>query len=427
MRSGPIAAQLERMLAPWLTSRPWFPPLVDIRNVGVLAFDVLNRSPLDAWMDIVVTDGGGAELVFQLLVTSRPGADQDRLGVLDVPARPVTLYDGFSNREVVLDAARHADPGREFTSVTSIDDRSVTFRAVLDDTWEYKVFRRLETGSNPDVEVPVALARLGLGHVPPPVGVVRRDGVERALVRHWLRPRTDAAQVARRAVVELLDRRVTPRETVADIADEAEQMGQVVADFHLTMAEGFGVESASGDAWSDAMMSELTRRSGGRVNLKRLAAVFQRLRRAGDLGMSIRGHGSLELTRLVKNRHWVVVDFEGDGTRLFDELRVPVSPLRDVADVLSAFSNVAAEELARRTDAGSRPDRELALLAEAFEERAGDHFIAGYTSRDEVHRLLPREREARDALVAIFELEGRLRRLLPEVDREPRVGPTPPG
>ena len=61
------------------------------------------------------------------------------------------------------------------------------------------------------------------------------------------------------------------------------------------------------------------------------------------------------------------------------------------------------------------------MLAEAWEERSVDAIIAGYTSNDEVHRLLPVERISRDALLTLFELELSVRDLVRSADRGPEL------
>ncbi len=98
-----------------------------------------------------------------------------------------------------------------------------------------------------------------------------------------------------------------------------------------------------------------------------------------------------------------------DSSLMFEQL--PMSPLCDLAGLLHGVGRVAAQALADVSDPDATGyteqanQRELAVLAEAWEERSVDALIAGYTSNDEVHRLLPVERISRDALLTLFELE----------------------
>src|ERR1019366_7489027 len=57
---------------------------------------------------------------------------------------------------------------------------------VFDDRLICKVFRRLQAGSNPDVEVTTALAEEGFAHVAAPVAAWRREGYDLAFVQQFL-------------------------------------------------------------------------------------------------------------------------------------------------------------------------------------------------------------------------------------------------
>jgi maltokinase len=52
---------------------------------------------------------------------------------------------------------------------------------VLDEKYIVKVFRRVQPGPNPDVEVTEALGRIGFGGVPVPLSVWRRNDTDFAV------------------------------------------------------------------------------------------------------------------------------------------------------------------------------------------------------------------------------------------------------
>jgi predicted trehalose synthase len=119
----------------------------------------------------------------------------------------------------------------------------------------------------------------------------------------------------------------------------------------------------------------------------------------------MRIHGDLGLDRVVHGRHgWTVRDFTPDPTVPSGEQRQPSSPMRDVAALLHSLHVAAVGALAEH-QAGV-DNAESALLVEAWEERAAKAFVSGYTSIDVVHQLLPAGRRARDALLAVFELNA---------------------
>jgi predicted trehalose synthase len=130
------------------------------------------------------------------------------------------------------------------------------------------------------------------------------------------------------------------------------------------------------------------------------------------------------LGRARLDRHgWVIADFTPEADLPVAESREPSSPLRDVAALLQSLHAVAGDALdeyssgqgaaAEDTD----EDAELALLVEAWEERAAKAVVSGYTSVDAVHQLLPADRPARDALLAVFELNASIERLNRRYDR----------
>ena len=88
-------------------------------------------------------------------------------------------------------------------------------------------------------------------------------------------------------------------------------------------------------------------------------------------------------------------------------------PLTDDPDALAAINPDEQPEPGTPAALELEADRrEVRVLADAWEERAADALIAGYTSNDAVHRLLPVERIARDALLTRFELELSIRDLV---------------
>lgn len=115
--------------------------------------------------------------------------------------------------------------------------------------------------------------------------------------------------------------------------------------------------------------------------LQRRDALLQRIQAlAGttDAGQKIRIHGDYHLAQvlLVKN-DFVVVDFEGEPGRSFDERRAKQSPLRDVAGMLRSFSYASESGLraAMQVPGDSGP---LPALAAQWEAGARAAFLQAY-------------------------------------------------
>jgi maltokinase len=180
-----------------------------------------------------------------------------------------------------------------------------------------------------------------------------------------------------------------------------------------------------------------------KVEMSRIEATYQRLVHGTDLGARIRVHGDLHLAQVLRTRRgWVVIDFEGEPTHPIEDRRRPSSPLRDVAGMVRSFHYAGelalVEELERLHPEGrddqdevdgprpiDPPERELMVLAEAWEERAINGFLHGYTSVDEVHRLLPSERLSRDALLTVYELDKAVYEVAYEMAHRPELASIP--
>jgi maltokinase len=289
---------------------------------------------------------------------------------------------------------------------------------VFDDRWELRVYRSLVDGPNPDVEVPLALRRLGIEDVPTSVGVWQRVGSDLAVMRRHVRRTTPGDEVARRSLLDMLERRCAPRVAPLDFRASAEELGAALARVHVGMAQAFGTKPATGAQLAEAMTRRARRKFDSEAESDRLERSYRRLDAVTDVGVSMRIHGDLDLGRVRVDRHgWSVVDFTPEPDLPETERREPSSPLRDVAGILQSLHRVAGEALAehRSVDNGTAEDTEgdaeLTLLVEAWEERAAKACISGYTSVDAVHQLLPADRPARDALLAVFELNASMEHL----------------
>jgi predicted trehalose synthase len=192
-----------------------------------------------------------------------------------------------------------------------------------------------------------------------------------------------------------------------DFRTQAEALGAGLARVHVGMAAAFGTEPATGTKLADAMVARARRTLEEPDESARVERSYRRLDAVTDVGVSMRIHGALDLGRVVSGRHgWSFVDFTADPVQPADERRERSSPLRDVASMLQSIHRTATDALVE-----VETDPESTLLVAAWEERAAKAFVSGYTSVDAVHQLLPSDRPARDALLAVFELNANIDRL----------------
>jgi maltose alpha-D-glucosyltransferase/alpha-amylase len=117
-------------------------------------------------------------------------------------------------------------------------------------------------------------------------------------------------------------------------------------------------------------------------------------------GLRTRLHGDYHLGQvLVARNDFVIIDFEGEPARTFDERRTKGSPLRDVAGMLRSF-NYARWSALRREAQNAEEFSKLDAAARAWEHETRTAFLAGYTGA-----LGGGAAPADPALLALFEFE----------------------
>lgn len=350
----------------------------------------------------------------------RPGhlPDSAILGQMPTPRGEAHLFDALADDSVALTFAHHVAPDLHLNHVRPIGGEQSNTSLVLDEKYVLKVFRQVQPGPNPDVEVTEQLGKVGYGAVPVPVSIWRRNHTDLAVVRRFERSRGDGFELAMSSLREVFNLRRPPRDCKLDFAEDARKLGRNIAQLHVALAEAFGSEQADGEAWAQDMSAQLLRVGASRLDEQRIDAIYDRLRNATDLGTAIRIHGDLHLAQVLRlQRGWMVLDFEGEPERPIEERRRPSSPLRDVAGMTRSFQYAAAMALRQHDE----PDRELRVLADAWTVRNVNSFLAGYADLDEAHRLLPQARSSRDALLSVFELDKAVYEVAYEMAHRPEL------
>jgi trehalose synthase-fused probable maltokinase len=341
-----------------------------------------------------------------------------------------------ANARVLLDLMRAGEtlPGNEgaveFASLGSvgepqaarlIDGEQSNSSVVFDDALILKVFRRVEAGINPELELLRFLTEAGFpniaelagwyayvgGQMEATLGIMQRfvpdaeDGWERAL---------EAIAAGDEAFLDSLRRlgEVTGRMHTALGSDPTEPSFCP----EETSTESLGLLTATVDEEiervflslpDDVPDLDLIRGRGEEVRER-----LRLLTNVGGTGRVIRVHGDFHLGQtLWDGNDWVILDFEGEPARSLPERRRKRSPLRDVAGMLGSFGYAAsAAEVLRDT----RPPDD-------WEERARDGFLQGY--RATVDRSLVPSGAAMDKLLKVFELEKAVYELRYELNNRP--------
>ncbi|MGW0826625.1 maltokinase N-terminal cap-like domain-containing protein [Streptomyces sp. NPDC002845] len=235
---------------------------------------------------------------------------------------------------------------------------------VYGDAYILKVFRRVQPGINPDLEVPWELARRGCTRVPAPVAWIRTAQPQDAtlgVLQPFLPHAADGWTLALRALA-----------SGHDFALESYELGQAMAEVHLTLATAFPPDPGHDNRRTAAAMTERLDVAAHCVPALQpyvpgLRAAFDTFGASGAGRPAQRIHGDLHLGQVLRaGREWFVIDFEGEPSRPLAERRGAQSPVRDVAGMLRSF------DYAARTRRPWRPE---------WAQRCRDAYCAGYAAR----------------------------------------------
>jgi trehalose synthase-fused probable maltokinase len=317
--------------------------------------------------------------------------------------REGTSADGDAG-EVVF----HLEPGTDVAnrSVRPVGAEQSNTSLIVDDEWILKVFRRIQPGVNPELEVLRFLAGQGASNVPRLAGwyEVRRGPIEGTLgVLQALVP--DAQDGWDWVLDRLLWR---PEETIAPL----HRLGEAIASVHATLAagsgevDGFGTKEGGtelAEAIADGIATDAGRvgaalpagQGRARDALDAAVVAARELADGLDAGRAQRVHGDLHLGQvLYAAGDWTVIDWEGEPSRPLDERRALQPALRDVAGLLRSLSYAAAT-------AGRRAD--LRPL-DGWHAAARAALLDGYLGTADP-ALLPQQIGATARLLRLLELE----------------------
>jgi maltokinase len=318
------------------------------------------------------------------------------------------VVDAFERPEVAARLASLAGVPAEGARVRSLGVEQSNSAVVLDDLHFLKLYRRIEAGPNPELELLRALAAQGFPNVPALEGALETDGppVETALasVTAFVPSVGGGWELALESF----------RDDPSWLPDRAWRLGEVTAGLHAALAsndsdphlapeepsaESLGLLAAAIDeeiASTFATLPEDDALGAVAHRAEDIRDLVQELAAAGPSGLAIRAHGDYHLGQVLwtTDGDWVVIDFEGEPARSLPERRRKRSPLRDIAGMTRSFAYAADAGLF--LEGPAPPD--------GWVEACRNAFIDGYLEAAD-ERLLPPSRSGFDRLLALFELE----------------------
>ncbi|MEP6598130.1 MAG: hypothetical protein ABJB98_01635 [Actinomycetota bacterium] len=437
-----VRSEIGALIATWLPNQRWFAGKG--RGVAVTSrlLEVISETPpeFSIWTaDAHYDDGSHETYQVPLVLREEPVQSLEHvlLGSVQVDGSPLWVYDALHDKGVtqtliegirsgrntdVLRFIPHAEPGEFPDGAQSLvltaeqSNTSLVYghRAIL------KVFRRLEPGLNPDIEIHDALTELGGRNIARLLGSITAtiDGepVSLAMLQEYMTTATDGWELAKISVRDLMaEADLHADEAGGDFAGEAERLGVATAHVHADLANAFGTDllathqlaprSAAMHARLDAALAIVPQLAEIESGLR---ASFDAVARRSEPVVTQRIHGDLHLGQVLRTaRRWIVLDFEGEPVKSLAERRTFDSPLRDIAGMLRSFDYAARHQL---VDVGSDAQRDYRASEWADRNRSaycdGYADASGHDPRDDAALL--RAFEADKAVYeAVYEARNR--------------------
>jgi maltokinase len=379
-----------------------------------------------------------------------PRADRDALrdpeflrGLADA-WRQGASFEGKGIRWIVQSLSKSPLVVPPQATITVSGTEQTNSSVILNQEAILKLFRKIEPGEHPDVEVTKFLTiDRKFVHVPALLGTIRFEDRNDVTVAGMLQEFVPGAVDGWNYVLEL------QRRSPMSIEKDAEQLGAVTRALHEELASGekgseFDLRPATAadvGRWRVIAARTIERSLAAldhpsipagvaheartlRESALRVTARLAQLGEVGtDAGANTRTHGDLHLGQTLRSAagQFLVIDFEGEPIRPLSDRRARNSPLRDVAGMLRSFSYAAAFGFRSSVFSRSRrPTEDQKPTADGWESAARTAFLAGYFAETGgVPGLLPRTRANADKLIAMFEMEKAFYELQYELDHRP--------
>ncbi len=506
---GNVRTLIERdLLIPFLQRQGWFAGKSRrIRSARFIDWGLLRRAPQPLFVTIVEVefDEGHRHHYFLPLTIC---ASADARGLAEhsphailanvTGARKGVLFDGWLDDRYVrtlFDALEREEPmptGRgtvraiktptfaakrssagEDPSIArmSVEQRNTSI--VYGDRLILKLFRRIQPGMNPDLEISLQLTqRAGFNRVPAVAGALEyhttgTDPATLAMMQDFVKSQGDGWTHALGEVGRFYedvgdDAAPVVKGTAWMIEGElpeaaaramgaypgiAATLGRRTAEMHLALASDSTNRAFVPERLVAGDLERLTADATGRARqaLQQLASMHSSLpedvRRAGDrllqsrdtllerirsaprlefVASRIRVHGDYHLGQvLLSEGDFYILDFEGEPARPLSERRLKQSPLKDVAGMIRSFGYAAYAALFAHT--ASRPS-ELARLepwARIWQLCSSSAFLGAYFAAVAGALFVPAAPAERDGLLELFVIDKMLTELGYELNNRP--------
>ncbi len=428
-------------------------------------FDSGPSSRYQLWMGLRALSDDTTELTTGLQIVLSRSASHPGYRAYDALADPVLAHhfldtlrasesvageNGATFRPLALDGGLPVleDP----VSVHPLSTQQSNSSIVFGEQFLLKVFRRVWSGVNPDLELLDALARTGFEAIAKPwvalEATVAGETYSLGMLQTFLRNGTDGFTMALTSLRDLhgdllpgADGEVpTPEQCEAAVLEQggsflsaAGQVGRLTAEMHLALAHISGRPdlTARGLTADDiARTGERIRRHLDlillhpdpaleplRVHREGIRTLLLRMGEVRPSGLAIRLHGDYHLGQLLRtDAGWHVLDFEGRPAEPIEVRRAHATPLRDVAGMLRSFDYAAAVGLRQQAHPDEATAGTLGPYGRAWARLMRRGFLDSYLEVVAGTGLVPPDPHDRELLLsalevgqALYEVEYELR------------------
>ena len=513
-----LRGTLEKILAAYLRNRRWFGGKARRMKWARLleAVPIAEGTPHLHLLLLQVDYTEGDPEVYSLPAAFASGPEAERI-LAEAPgtviaqvawgSRQCVLFDALQDKEsclFLLDAIgrrrRFRGTAGEIAGVPSRAFRKIRGEAreapnpapckaeqsnssvIFGDRMILKIFRRIDPGTNPDLEIGAYLTEgANFPNIPPVAGSIQyarahEEPMTLAILMGFVPNQGDAWQYTQDNIGRFFERVMTGSADIAEIpcpknrplrtGEEsvppkvseligsyllsARQMGERTAEFHLAMASNLENPAFAPEPFTPfyqrslyqsmrnltarnfALLQKRVRtlpeglRDPARNVLDMQAMVLKRFQGILDrkiTAMRIRIHGDYHLGQvLYTGKEFVLIDFEGEPARSLAARRLKRSPLRDVAGMLRSFHYASYAPLIGEVGGSvfrSGDVKPLEPWAVCWNRWVASAFLQGYLAVAGEGTFLPRTPEELSALLDTFLLEKAIYEMGYELNNRP--------
>lgn len=366
------------------------------------------------------------------------------------------LIDNLRNSETVTEGGSRLEfrPTSELLKLESnaiehvqaVETEQSNSTALVDGNYVVKIYRKLESGINPEIEVGRFLTEVaGFPNSPALLGSIelvegeRRSSV--GIVHAFVQNQGDAWTVTSAYLDRFVEhqRLLASSEEAGDSEDQTSylryttQIGRRVAEMHMALTshdepEDFKPEPVTADdvaLWIDDIAARAERVIAHLQNARSAAKehdrtlIDQLLAQRANIGArlralsqgahgccNIRHHGDFHLGQmLIVKDDIFIIDFEGEPRRPLHQRRRKAPAARDIAGLIRSIDYSATAALERAQNIAPDDDGKLAAALVSWRDRSAAAFLAAYRDHMTDSRLWPADAAAADRMLDFFLLE----------------------